>query len=163
MTVMLSEKRILVAEDNDWIAEALVQTITDYRGIALGPAQTNVAALALIDERPDGAILYGNLLDGPITQVARALCDRFVRWWCLRAWAFPPSCTDRTRRSQSSSSHHPMRLSFAPSPSASRDALFRQPASKTCPGRAQYLRSASGSGAFGRPNQSYWRFFQSDP
>ena len=52
---MLSGKRILVAEDNDWIAEALVQTITDYRGIALGPAQTNVAALALIDDHLDGA------------------------------------------------------------------------------------------------------------
>ena len=75
---MLSGKRILVAEDNDWIAEALVQTITDYRGIALGPAQTNVGALALIGERPDGAILDGNLLDGPITPVARALCDRSV-------------------------------------------------------------------------------------
>ena len=29
---MLSGKQILVAEDNEWIAEALVQTITDYRG-----------------------------------------------------------------------------------------------------------------------------------
>ena len=75
---MLSGKRILVAEDNDWIAAALVQTITDYRGIALGPAQTNIGALALIDEHPDGAILDANLLDGPITPVARALCDRSV-------------------------------------------------------------------------------------
>ena len=75
---MLSGKRILVAEDNEWIAAALVQTITDYRGIALGPAQTNVGALALIGERPDGAILDGNLLDGPITPVARALCDSSV-------------------------------------------------------------------------------------
>ena len=75
---MLSGKRILVAEDNEWIAEALIHTITDHRGIALGPAQTNVRALAVIDEHPDGAILDGNLLDGPITQVARALCDRFV-------------------------------------------------------------------------------------
>lgn len=75
---MLSGKRILVAEDNDWIAAAPVQTITDYRGIALGPAQTNIGALALIDEHPDGAILDGNLLDGPITPVARALCDRSV-------------------------------------------------------------------------------------
>jgi CheY-like chemotaxis protein len=78
MTAMLSGKRILVAEDNDWIADALIQTITDYRGIALGPAQTNVRALALIDEHPDGAILDGNLLDGHITPVARALCDKSV-------------------------------------------------------------------------------------
>lgn len=75
---MLRGKRILVAEDNDWIAAELVQTITDYRGIALGPAQTNVAALALIDEHLDGAILDGNLLDGPITPVARALYNRSV-------------------------------------------------------------------------------------
>ena len=32
---MLSGKQILVAEDNDWIADALVQTITHYRGITL--------------------------------------------------------------------------------------------------------------------------------
>ena len=75
---MLSGKRILVAEDNDWIAAALVQTISDYRGIALGPVQTNIAALALIEDHPDGAILDGNLLDGPITPVARALYDRSV-------------------------------------------------------------------------------------
>lgn len=75
---MLSGKRILIAEDNDWIAAELVQTITDYRGIVLGPAQTNTSALALIDGHLDGAILDGNLLDGPITPVARALCDRSV-------------------------------------------------------------------------------------
>jgi hypothetical protein len=78
MTAMLRGKRILVAEDNDWIAAELVQTITDHRGIALGPAPTNTSAFALIDEHPDGAILDGNLLDGPITLVARALCERFV-------------------------------------------------------------------------------------
>ena len=75
---MLRGKRILVAEDNDWIAAELVQTITDHRGIALGPAQTNIGALALIDGHLDGAILDGNLLDGPITPVARALCDKSV-------------------------------------------------------------------------------------
>ena len=75
---MLRGKRILVAEDNDWIAAALIQTIIDYCGIALGPAQTNVNALALIDGHLDGAILDGNLLDGPITPVARALRDRSV-------------------------------------------------------------------------------------
>jgi hypothetical protein len=34
MTAMLSGKRILVAEDNDWTAAELVQMITDYRGVA---------------------------------------------------------------------------------------------------------------------------------
>jgi hypothetical protein len=86
---MLSGKRILVAEDNEWIAAALVQTITDYRGIVLGPAQTNVGALALIGERPDGAILDGNLLDGPITPVARALCDRSVPLVVFTGLGFP--------------------------------------------------------------------------
>ncbi|HXW70997.1 MAG TPA: hypothetical protein VEK34_06120 [Methylocella sp.] len=75
---MLSGKRILVAEDNDFIAYALVQTITDHRGIALGPAQTNIRALALIDQNPDGAILDGNLLDGPITPVVHALCAKSI-------------------------------------------------------------------------------------
>jgi hypothetical protein len=52
--------------------------ITDYRGIALGLAQNNIKALALIDEHPNGAILDGNLLDSPITPVARALWEKSV-------------------------------------------------------------------------------------
>jgi hypothetical protein len=75
---MLRGKRILVAEDNDWIAAELIQMITDYRGIALGLAQTNIKALALIDEHPNGTILDGNLLDSPITPVARALWEKSV-------------------------------------------------------------------------------------
>jgi hypothetical protein len=42
-----------------------VETITNCHGIALGPARTTARALALIEEHPDGAILDGNLLDGP--------------------------------------------------------------------------------------------------
>jgi CheY-like chemotaxis protein len=73
---MLKQKQILVAEDNNWIAAELVQAIADHDGIPLGPAARNVEALALIDEAPDGAILDGNLIDGPITPVALALLDR---------------------------------------------------------------------------------------
>ena len=87
---MLNGKRILVTEDNVWIAEALIQTIRDHRGIALGPAQTNARAPALIDERPDGAILDGNLLDGPITPVARALCDKSVPLVIFTGLGLPP-------------------------------------------------------------------------
>jgi len=127
---MLRGKRILVAEDNDWIAAALIQTITDYRGIALGPAQTNVSALALIDGHLDGAILDGNLLDGPITPVARALCDRSVPLVVFTGLAFPPICNDRTRISRSFSSHLRMRSSFTPLQSVC-GSPARAPASKT--------------------------------
>ena len=78
MTAILSGKRILVAEDNEWIAAGLVDAIIGCDGIALGPAQTTTEALALILELPDGAILDANLLDGPITPVARALRDKSV-------------------------------------------------------------------------------------
>ncbi len=78
MTATLSGKRILIAEDNEWIAAGLLEAINGCDGIALGPAQTVTAALALIHELPDGAILDANLLDGPITPVARALLDKFV-------------------------------------------------------------------------------------
>jgi DNA-binding response OmpR family regulator len=78
MTSMLSGKRILVAEDNEWIAAGLIDAIIGCGGIALGPAQTITAALALILELPDGAVLDANLLDGPITPVVRALCDKSV-------------------------------------------------------------------------------------
>ena len=87
---MLSGKRILVAEDNEWIAEALIHTITDHRGIALGPAQTNVRALAVIDEHPDGAILDGNLLDGPITPVVLALCVKSIPMVVFTGLGLPP-------------------------------------------------------------------------
>ena len=132
---MLNGKRILVAEDNDWIAEALVQTITDYRGIALGPAQTNVSALVLIDGHLDGAILDGNLLDGPITPVARALYDRSVPLVVFTGLGLP---SDLQR------SHPDILVILKPSPYEAviraiaeriQGALLRQPASKTCPER----------------------------
>jgi hypothetical protein len=75
---MLGGKRILVAEDNVWIAAGLVDAIMSCDGIALGPAHTTSAPLALIDEFPDGAILDANLLDGPITPVACALYNKSV-------------------------------------------------------------------------------------
>ena len=75
---MLNGKRILIAEDNFLIADALADGVQDRGGIPLGPVPTNREALRLIDRCPDGAILDGNLLDGPIIPVAQALSVRKI-------------------------------------------------------------------------------------
>ncbi len=74
---MLTGKLILIAEDNLLIATGLAECVEDHGGVPLGPVATNREALALIERGPQGAILDGNLLDGPITPVATAL-------WSLR-------------------------------------------------------------------------------
>ena len=157
---MLSGKRILVAEDNDWIAAALVQTITDYRGIALGPAQTNVGALALIDEHPDGAILDGNVLDGPITPVACALWEKSVPMVVFTGLGLP---------SELQRLHPDIPVILKPSPyEAVIRAIVERIQGRLLPTtRVGNMPGTGlippGSGAFGRPNQSDRRSCQNDP
>jgi hypothetical protein len=129
---MLRGNRILVAEDNDWIAAGLVETITNCHGIALGPARTTARALALIEEHPDGAILDGNLLDGPITPVACALCDRSVPLVVFTGLGLPADLQKlHPDTLQSFSSHHHTKSSFAPSPRAS--GRVSRPSGRRCP------------------------------
>jgi CheY-like chemotaxis protein len=70
----LKGARILVVEDEAFIALDLVMAIEDAGAIAVGPAATVAEALELIRfDPPDGAILDVNLPDGAIGPVLDAL------------------------------------------------------------------------------------------
>lgn len=73
----LSGARILVVEDEPFIAFDLKMAIEDSGACAIGPAATVAEALDLIaHEMPDGAILDVNLPDGTIGPVLDALAAR---------------------------------------------------------------------------------------
>ncbi len=70
----LAGARVLVVEDEPFIAFDLVMAIEDAGGQAIGPASTVQDALDLIAGMlPDGAILDVNLPDGNIGPVLEAL------------------------------------------------------------------------------------------
>jgi CheY-like chemotaxis protein len=74
MNSSLTGARILVVEDEPFIAFDLVGAIEDAGGYALGPAATVQDALDLIaGTPPDGAILDVNLVDGHVGPVLDAL------------------------------------------------------------------------------------------
>jgi DNA-binding response OmpR family regulator len=69
--------RILVVEDEPFIAFDLKMAIEDIGAVAIGPAATVAEALDLIAlEPPDGAILDVNLPDGTIGPVLDALAAK---------------------------------------------------------------------------------------
>lgn len=72
-------RRILVVEDEPLIAEMLREWILELGGKVAGPAATNEAALAILEnESVDGAILDISVLDGHTYEVARILQQRGV-------------------------------------------------------------------------------------
>jgi CheY-like chemotaxis protein len=70
----LSGARILVVEDEPFIAFDLMMAIEEAGAIAIGPAATIAEALDFIgNQPPDGAILDVNLPDGTVGPVLDAL------------------------------------------------------------------------------------------
>jgi CheY-like chemotaxis protein len=70
----LSGARILVVEDEPFIAFDLMLAIEDVGAVAVGPAATVAEALDFIEgQPPDGAILDVNLPDGTVGPVLDAL------------------------------------------------------------------------------------------
>lgn len=77
MGLPLQGARILVVEDEPFIAFDLKMAIEDAGAAAIGPASTVAEALDLIaHEAVDGAILDVNLPDGTIAPVLAALSGR---------------------------------------------------------------------------------------
>lgn len=73
-TGLLKGVRILVVEDEPFIAFDLMMAIEEAGAVAIGPAATVAEALDFIgNEPPDGAILDVNLPDGTVGPVLEAL------------------------------------------------------------------------------------------
>ena len=76
----LRDYRILVVEDEYYLAEELAQELLDAGAVVIGPASTIERALALLDTQtlPDGAILDVNLGGENVYPLADTLVDRGV-------------------------------------------------------------------------------------
>ena len=72
--------RILVVEDEYYMAEELLQELTDAGALVIGPVASIERALIVLDPRslPDGAILDVNLGGEPVFPLADALIARGV-------------------------------------------------------------------------------------
>ncbi|MFQ6755700.1 response regulator [Cereibacter sphaeroides] len=75
---LLQGRRLLVVEDEYFVAAALSAELTDLGAVVVGPAASVERALALADEALDGAILDINLAGPAVFPVAEALAARRV-------------------------------------------------------------------------------------
>ena len=72
--------RVLVAEDEEFVAEILQEELTFFGAHVLGPVLTMKAALALVESEPDidAAILDVNLSGEMVFELAERLAARSV-------------------------------------------------------------------------------------
>ena len=76
---VLAGKRILVAEDEYFIAKGLARDLRQAGAVVIGPVPTLDEALALVAAEPlDGAVLDVSLRDGMAFPVADALAKKGV-------------------------------------------------------------------------------------
>lgn len=76
---MLNGARILICEDEPYIALDLALSVEDAGGVVVGPAASVKEAEGLLrSNRISGAILDVNLADGHVGPVARELIDRNI-------------------------------------------------------------------------------------
>jgi len=76
---VLSHARILVVEDETFIALELSDAIEAAEGEVVGPTKSVAEAIQVIDhDGIDGAILDRTLLDGKVTPVAAMLIERAI-------------------------------------------------------------------------------------
>jgi DNA-binding response OmpR family regulator len=76
---MLGGARVLIVEDEAWVAIDLADAVEDANGEVVGPFATVRAALAALEtEQVAAAILDVNLTDRDITPVAALLVERQV-------------------------------------------------------------------------------------
>lgn len=98
----LTGKRILVVEDDWFIANYVADALAGAGAAPVGPVATAEGALDLLERQgaPDAATLDVTLLDGNSVPVARRLADMAVPFMFLTAdagGALPPDLGDRPR------------------------------------------------------------------
>jgi len=101
MVSSLRGKRILVVEDEYFIASDLARLLLQQEAVVLGPVADVERGLALTEGNPiDAAILDVNLEGSPCFPIADRLSERKVPFMFLTgydAWAIPPGYRATTR------------------------------------------------------------------
>lgn len=100
MTEGLTGKRILIVEDEYFIATDLKRALAEAGAIVVGPAGTLASAQALVEEDIDLALLDVNLDGEQSYTLANRLRERAVPFAFLTGydrWALPPAYRDVPR------------------------------------------------------------------
>ncbi len=100
MTEGLTGKRILIVEDEYFIAADLKRALAEAGVIVVGPAGTLASAQALVDDDIDLALLDVNLDGEHSYPLANRLHERAVPFAFLTGydqWALPPAYRDVPR------------------------------------------------------------------
>ena len=100
MTEGLTGKRILIVEDEYFIAADLKRALAEAGAIVVGPAGTLASAQALVDDDIDLALLDVNLDGEHSYPLANRLRERAVPFAFLTGydrWALPPAYRDVPR------------------------------------------------------------------
>ena len=100
MTEGLTGKRILIVEDEYFIAADLKRALAEAGAIVVGPAGTLASAQALVDDDIDLALLDVNLDGEHSYPLANRLHERAVPLAFLTGydqWALPPAYRDVPR------------------------------------------------------------------
>ena len=100
MTEGLTGKRILIVEDEYFIAADLKRALAEAGAIVVGPAGTLASAQALVDDDIDLALLDVNLDGEHSYPLANRLHERAVPFAFLPGydqWALPPAYRDVPR------------------------------------------------------------------
>ncbi len=93
---MLTGTRILICEDEPFIALDLATLVEEAGGEVIGPAASVQEAMALLQQGPvSGAILDVHLVDRDVTPVAVLLIDRGVPVVIQTGVGLPPALRER--------------------------------------------------------------------
>jgi len=82
----LSGAKILLVEDEFYLAIDMKEQIEDAGGTVLGPCKDSIAAIEHIEEGPDCAIVDINLGQGPSFAIAEVLAERSVPFLFLTGY-----------------------------------------------------------------------------
>ena len=100
MTELLSGKRILIVEDEYFIAADLKRALTQYGAEIVGPVGDLAAGLALAEEQLDAAVLDVNLEEALSYPIADRLRSNKVPYLFLTGydgWSLPTAYQDDAR------------------------------------------------------------------
>lgn len=93
---MLSNKPVLIVEDNVYLALDLSQAVEESHGRVVGPVATVAEALVLVEREPiAAALLDSQLADRDVTPVVMVLAAKGVPFVIHSATGLPPEVQQR--------------------------------------------------------------------